>query len=103
MLDVETLTQRLKLYEQNGSAKLYYALNRKMNEMANLLNKVNLGSLDIGDKNDKTFERLKVMWNDAEGIASAVKTLGEVAGVTGKEEEDIERKPFLDTIATSRT
>ena len=31
----EELQQRLALYEQNGAAKLYYSLNRKMNEMAN--------------------------------------------------------------------
>jgi hypothetical protein len=29
---------RLLIYEQNGAAKLYYSLNRKMNEMADILN-----------------------------------------------------------------
>ena len=49
--------------------------------MADLLNKVNLANLALYDKNDKTFARLKVVWNDAASIATAVKTLGEVSGV----------------------
>ena len=99
---VEELKQRLDLYEQNGAAKLYYSLNRKMNEMANLMNKTNLGNLNIDDPKDKTFDRLKVIWNDASGIATAVKALGELAGVTENEEKDVARKPFVDTIADPR-
>lgn len=99
---VEELEAQLKLYEQSGAAKLYYALNRKMNEMANLLNKTNLETLDIQDAKDKSFERLKVIWNDAASIAVAVKTLGETAGVTGDEDADVSKKPFVETIAVSR-
>ena len=99
---IEELKQRLDLYEQNGAAKLYYSLNRKMNEMANLMNKTNLGNLNIDDPKDKTFDRLKVIWNDASGIATAVKALGELAGVTENEEKDVARKPFVDTIADPR-
>ena len=32
--NIEELKERLKKYEQNGAAKLYYSLQRKMNEMA---------------------------------------------------------------------
>lgn len=99
---IESLQERLKAYEQNGAAKLYYSLNRKMNEMGDMLNKVNLASLDLEDPKNKTFDRLKVIWNDAASIASAVKALGEVAGVTSDEERDINRKPFLDTLAIKR-
>jgi hypothetical protein len=99
---VEELEAKLALYEQNGAAKLYYSLNRKMNEMADLMNGTNLKNLDITDPKDKSFERLKIIWNDAANIAIAVRTLGDNAGVTGNEEKDVSRKPFVETIAESR-
>lgn len=99
---ITELEDRLKMYEQNGAAKLFYALNRKQNEMGDMLNKVNLATLDLEDPKNKTFDRLKVIWNDAASIATAVKALGEVAGVTGNEESDVSKKPFVDTIATER-
>lgn len=92
----------IKLYEQNGAAKLYYALNRKMNEMADMLNKTNLAHLDVDDAKSKTFDRLKVIWNDAASIATGVKSLGELAGVTNDPIKDIARKPFVDLIAEKR-
>lgn len=99
---IEELKGRLALYEQNGAAKLYYSLNRKMNEMANLMNKTDIGNLALDDPKDKTFDRLKVIWNDAASIAAAVKSLGELAGVTNDEAKDVARKPFVDTIAEPR-
>ena len=99
---VEELKAKLQLYENNGAAKLFYSLNRKMNEMADIMNKNSLATLSLDDPKDKTFERLKVIWNDASSIATAVKALGETAGVTGDENKDIARKPFVDTIAEPR-
>lgn len=99
----EELEAKVKRYEENGIAKLYYALNRKAWEMADLLNKHTLSNLDVDDAKSKTFDRLKVVWNDAAGIAVGVKTLGEIAGVTGDETKDVNRKPFVDTIAENRT
>jgi hypothetical protein len=46
-----------KVYE-NGDAKLYYALQRKMSEMANTLNKQNLEDIDIDSKDSKSFDRI---------------------------------------------
>lgn len=97
-----TDSQKVKLYEQNGAAKLFYALNRKMNEMADLMNKKNLGTMAIDDPKDKTFDRLKVIWSDAAGIATAVDSLGRLAKVTGNEDDDINKKSFIDRIAEDR-
>lgn len=99
---IEELKNKIERYEQNGAAKLYYALNRKMNEMADMLNKHNLGNMDVDDAKSKTFDRLKVIWNDASSIATGVKSLGELAGVTSDEAKDIARKPFVDLIAEKR-
>lgn len=101
----ETLDEikiKLKSYEQNGAAKLYYSLNRKMNEMADLMNSKNLSSISVDDPKDKTFDRLKIIWQDAASIATSVDALGKLAKVTGNEEQDISKKPFVDTIADSR-
>lgn len=101
----ETLDEikiKLKSYEQNGAAKLYYSLNRKMNEMADLMNSKNLSSISVDDPKDKTFDRLKIIWQDAASIATSVDALGKLAKVTGDEEQDISKKPFVDTIADSR-
>lgn len=102
METLEELKQKLSLYEQNGAAKLFYALNRKANEMADLLNKTNLSHLQLEDKNDKTFERLKILWNDSASISTAIRDLGISAGVTGDEDKDVAKKPFVETIAESR-
>jgi hypothetical protein len=99
---IEELKAKILLYEQNGAAKLFYSLNRKMNEMADIMNKTSLATLSLDDPKDKTFDRLKFIWNDASSIATAVKELGNTAGVTGNEEKDVSRKPFVETIADKR-
>jgi hypothetical protein len=99
---IEELEGRLRRYEEDGVAKLYYSLNRKAWEMADLMNNTNLKTLDIDDPKSKTFDRLKIVWQDAASIAQAVKSLGEIAGVTGDEKKDVEKKPFVDTIAEKR-
>jgi hypothetical protein len=99
---LEELRQKVALYEQNGAAKLFYALNRKANEMADLLNKTNLSHLLLEDPKDKTFERLKAIWNDSSALSTAIKDLGISAGVTGDEQKDVVKKPFVESIAESR-
>lgn len=102
MESIQELKDKLKLYEQNGAAKLYYSLNRKMNEMADLMNSKNLNTISVDDPKDKTFDRLKIIWQDASSIATSVDALGKLAKITGVEEDDINNKPFLDTLATKR-
>lgn len=89
------------IIEQGGAEQLYHALNQKMVEMAQLLNRTNLKSLDITDAKDKSFERLKVIWDSAAKVAEASKALGQTAGIL-KFDESQEAKPFVDTIAESR-
>lgn len=85
----EILQKKLNMYEENGAAKLYYALNRKMWEMADLLNATNLRNLQLDDPKDKTFDRLKVIWNDSSSISNAVQVLGNSIGITGDEDKDV--------------
>lgn len=100
--NVDELKKIIGTYEQNGAAKLFYALNRKMNEMAERLNSTSLVTITLDDPKDKTFDRLKVIWNDAASIATAVKTLGETAGITNDEIKDTST-PIYKKITTAES
>lgn len=90
-----------KVYE-NGGAKLYYSQQRKMSEMANVLNKYNLEDMDMVSKSDATFERIFKLLEKSESISVASAGLGVSAGVTGDERKDTEKIPFIETVATKR-
>ncbi len=100
--NIDDLKKKLALYEQNGAAKAAYSINRKLNELADMLNKINVSEIDISDPKDKSFERLKVAWGEMASLGEAYKTLADSAGITGDESKDIARKPFNDRIAESR-
>jgi hypothetical protein len=85
---IKELEAKIKLYEQNGAAKLYYSLNRKLSEMADLLNAVSLKNIDISAKQDASFDRVFKLLEKSEGISTAAKTLGEFAGISGNEALD---------------
>jgi Rad3-related DNA helicase len=97
------LEETIRKYEDNGMAKLYYSLNRKANEMADLMNAVTLRDLDIDDPKSKSFDRLKVIWQGASEIAISLTQLGQMAGIikADKKQEE-ESKPFVDLIAQER-
>lgn len=99
---IEELKEKLAAYEQNGPAKLYYSLNRKMNEMGDLLNKTNLSSVDLESKDSKEFDRLFKLLEKSQVISNAAQAVKEFAGITGNEKQDIERRPFNDRIAEER-
>lgn len=98
----EVLLKKLQRFEENGTAKLFYALNRKSNEMADILNANSLDDLSIGDKDNKSFDRIFKILEKSETVANSVKTLGEAAGVTGDEEKDVKKKPFIERLAEKR-
>lgn len=77
----EYLQSRIDFYENDGVGKLYYSLQRKANEMADLLNMHSLTLVPIDDPKDKTFDRLKAVWADAKGLSSAIKELAVIAGI----------------------
>lgn len=99
---IKEFEAKIKLYEQNGAAKLYYSLNRKMNEMADLLNKTNLSNINLDDKESKQFDRLFKLLEKSQVIGSAAQSVKDFAGITGDEEKDINKKPFIETIAEVR-
>lgn len=89
---VALLEKKIQGYESNGPAKLYYSLNRKQWEMADLMNREALTDIEIDDPKSKTFDRLKVIWKDSAELATAVNSLGIALGITGDETADIRSK-----------
>ena len=85
---IKELQDKIYLYERPGAAALFYALNRKMNEIAAMLNGVTLKNIDIASKSDASFERVFKLLEKSEGISTAAKALGEFAGITNDEEKD---------------
>jgi len=85
---IEELKARLALYEQNGAGKFFYALNRKLNEMAELLNKVDLSKVDLDDKDSKQFDRLFKILEKSKVVGDAAQTIQGFAGITGDEQKD---------------
>ena len=94
------LQSKNNYYEEDGIGKLYHALNRKANEMAELLNKTSLTAIDIDDPKIKTFERLQKIWVDAGTISASIKALEVLAGINQevtvdkKEIAQVNKKPF---------
>ncbi len=91
---LEEAEQLIRLYEQNGAAKLFYSLQRKMNEMADLFNKNNLSNIPLDDVKDKSFDRLFKLLEKSEIVSRAVVALGAVAGITNDEEVDTNKSTF---------
>lgn len=96
---VAHLQEKNAYYEQDGVGKLYYSLQRKANEMADLLNDNRLTTAMLEDPKDKTFERLQRIWTDAESVSNAIKSLGAIAGINqepkeSKKEIQVAKKPF---------
>jgi septation ring formation regulator EzrA len=100
--ELQNLETKLKAYEENGAAKLFYSLQRKANEMADLLNGNSLAKINLDDPKDKSFDRIFKILEKSQTVSESIKALRESAGITGNEKADVERKPFLDRIADKR-
>lgn len=98
---IKELQDKINLYERPGAAALFYALNRKMNEIAAMLNGVTLKNIDIASKSDASFERVFKLLEKSEGISTAAKALGEFAGITQDELKDTENPKYKITTPES--
>lgn len=95
---IAELEAELDGFKNNGVEKLYFSLQRKANEMADLLNSVNLKNVNIDDAKDKSFERIFKILEKSSAVSESIRSLRESVGF--KKEE---KKPFLDRIADVRS
>ena len=90
---------KIKLYEQDGIVGAYYALNRKLNEITELLNATDLSRLELSDKNDGTMERVMKFFNSVGDINDVMKKLKIDNALTGDEEKDkVRSKPLIEQL-----
>lgn len=91
--------EKLRLYEQDGIVGAYYSLNRKLNEVALLLNNTSLSALDLSNKDDGTMERVMKFFNSVGDINDVMKKLKLDNALTGDEEKDKSRsKPLIEQL-----
>lgn len=97
------LLSKLEAFTLPSKAKLFYSLNRQQNDLADMLNKINLKDIELDKSADKSIERLKIIWASIGTLAPIVDSLKMSAGISGDENKDMaDRKPFVDTIAEHR-
>jgi hypothetical protein len=98
MSNIKTLEEALKAlakYEENGPAKLYYSLQRKSWEIADMLNRINMTDIDLDDKDSKKFDRVQKTLAEAVKISESCRILEGIAGITGNEIADVKKlKPI---------
>lgn len=94
---VASLQSKLDSLELQGKAKLYYALNRNMSDLSDMLDSIQLKNVNMDDPKDKTMERLKIIWASVNPLVQTISLLGESSGITGDEKKDTAKKgSFLD-------
>lgn len=98
----EALQKKWDSLELQGKAKLYYSLNRNMSDLSDMLDGIDLTKVNMDDPKDKTMERLKMIWASVKPLVETLSLIGLSSGITGNENEDTARKPFVDTIAEHR-
>lgn len=86
---------KIKLYESDGIVGAYYSLNRKLNEITQLLNNSDLTRLDLADRADSSWERVLKLFASVGEINDVMKKLKLDNQLTGDEEKDKSRKKPL--------
>ena len=79
------LSNELEAFNMPGKTKLFYALNKQQNDLADLLNKTDIKHLSLDDPKDRSVERLKTIWASIGTLAPLVDLLGVSAGISGME------------------
>lgn len=93
------LEEKIKIYESDGIVGAYYALNRKLNEITNLLNNKDLSRLDLSDKDDGSWERVMKLFNSVGEINDVMKKIKMDNQLSGDEEKDkSRRKPLIEEL-----
>ena len=93
------LEDKIKLYESDGIVGAYYALNRKLNEITELLNRKDISNLDLSDKDDGSWERVMKLFNSVGDINEVMKKLRMDNQLSGDEDKDkARRKPLIEEL-----
>lgn len=99
----EALREENSLYKSNGVLGLYYELNRLVNETVRYSRGISIQSmLSETEKGDKTFERTQALIKNAKEHVIDLEEIRVKFNLTGNEQKDKERVPFIESVATKR-
>lgn len=97
------LKKEIATYKINGAVGLYYELNRLVNETINYTRTTSISSLlTDGEKGDKKFERTMALIKNAKEHVLDLEEIKVKLNLTGNENKDKEKVPFIETVATKR-
>jgi nitrogen fixation/metabolism regulation signal transduction histidine kinase len=100
---IKQLEQELAQYKLNGAIGLYYELNRFVNDTVSILREKGVKSFFAKNDDDpKMFERMMALIKNAKEHVIEMETIKNKLGLTGDEEKDRVKKPFIDRIAEKR-
>lgn len=101
---VNVLEEKLRFYERPGAVGLYYELNRFINNTVSYMRSKSIETIIAGDKDDpKKFERTMALIKGAKEHVLDMEEIKTKLRLTGDENKDKERLPFIETIAKERT
>lgn len=101
---IAALENKLLNYEQNGVVGLYYELNRFLNNTVAFMRVNSVQTLITDSKDDpKKFERTMALIKSAKEHVLDLEEIKVKFKLTGNENDDKERLPFIETIAKERT
>ncbi len=101
---IKELEEELASYKLNGAQGLYYELNRFVNNTVSFMRETGVKSLlTVGkDEDPKKFERVMALIKNAKEHIVDMEEIKSKLGLSGNEEEDRKKKPFIDRLADKR-
>ena len=102
--ELEEVKAERDSYKLNGALGLYYELNRFVNGTVELMRTTKLSNLLKVEKDEdpKKFERMMALIKNAKEHTIEMVEMKSKLNLTGDEEEDLAKKPFLDLLAQKR-
>lgn len=101
---IDELKKELELYKVKGVIGYYYQLNKWINGTVELMRDSGVKSLLAIEKDGdaKKFEKMMALIKNTKEWIDTMEDIKQRLGVTGDEEKDKLRKPFIDRIADQR-
>lgn len=93
---LDSLQNKFNNLGLRGKEKLYYSLNKNMSDIADMLDDIDFSSINLGDKDNKTMERIKMLWASVKPLAETLNILEVSAKITGNEKDDTTPRNVLE-------
>ncbi len=102
---IKELEAELALYKIKGYIGYYYELNKWVNGTVDLMRTSGVRSLLTKDKDEdaKKFEKMMALIKNTKDWIDDMEEIKLKFGLTGDEEKDRSKKPFIDRLSEQRT